>query len=1131
MLWPRGLSSGAIVALSFQQHFATRHMPLSTLGHGAASEVRKGVALCHGVLLEAGSMEAFERYRNEVRGYCSDQGTEAALADGGCALSPACDLTQWAAQVAAACRGEVTPIPGSYLLPRALFVPDHLHMIFGALEHAVKGTHAWAQLETHLRVLSRFLRNAGYKARFIETCVDDPSERAVVKKHTKELTDWKWEYVGQFLLDVRGVLPVLRARFSVAKFSSGFEADGADERLSKADAALVQDLAAALADERFVGLCEILRCVCFACDRQATRLEGCRCHEGVLSGDGSWPSRVRRYRLASAQCVWKGRRAVELSLGYADKMLNAIGSATDQHAREAMASAPPQARQEMLLLEQGLVAAIRERLERKLRFWRSLPYSLLGMAGCVLGVCALCQSKVVASKCLEEFDDAVRRGLLHKLHRVAVLFLGEAGALRSQVLAFSLGPEPLEAFPQLHAELLSYAFVPCVSRRVEAVHSGIQGFKRKAMHHSMPWLAAKIRRKDTVAALQTSDFQSWLTEHWNDRDVLRRSLRCMFSRTALACMSVRDVFGWWYQSGHEAQFRDIKEQSVALRAWGVVAKANAKPEAAPVGDGEALLVQFVKSVCVELDVWWSVPKGVLDTALATPDSADLALVVALEQKQMTPLEVGSRICSMVGELDGPVVAYRPAAMLNMVFFKVLDAHPERKKVVQSSHLEISRTELGVFVCDSPAISPEGLPTFDASAGRHAALDLGRVDLLLLLRVMSRWALRDLPPPAVGLPRAAATELAVLDDLSASARTVVDARVGPRVLGRGPTETAEEVLRELDARHAYAHLDSFILVDALACQSSDVIKILCAHKVVIKRTTLFGDAEVALLADGVVHQQGVVLDEHTPILGMPCHTDLSSASKLQLLVQLVREGWHARGLALEPYLPGSAREVSLNMLLRSKRYFEALVDAERLFARGAPRICHNMPEGYYTCLFELNDLVSLHARPDLLTMGNRHFRELLAGREPEVAPLRALADEQLEADEADEAEGQPDAGVGSEPPPAAIVSAMPAAMAIGLPDLNDELRPIMFGAYTARFDRWSHSSGVLRCYIKCANPEHRSCFRYMQMNQYPTRNAVLARLFAWAELGAEGSGMQRNAHQSRQLSGDPARIAEIEACLP
>ena len=640
VIWEGCPAHKDILQLPFEKLYQSRHLPLSTLGLGAAGEVNKGCNLCHAILLESGSWPMLCKYRSQVRGYCSDQGVEAALADAGMALSSQCDMASWDAMLDSAKRGQLQTVPDAYLLPLAIFVPDHLHMVFGALEAAAKGLQDWSGMEAKLKALSKFLSKLSYRNCFVALCVADPCEKAVLNRYIGEVTDWKWEYVALFLFRVREVLPILQRRFDIKKFAE--DVDNAEGGSTvKLEASVLEDIKSALADPLLTIKCEVLRSVAFAVDRQATRIEGCACHEHLLNQAGKWSDRVRKYRDASSQCMWKGKRGVGLALGMPNQMLEAIQSASDGLLRQAYAAASSDARACVQQMESTLKGAVLEILQSKLRFWSFLPYTLLGIAGCQLSLCSLQRSKAIACDCIAEYDAAVEAGRSEKLHRVAVHFLGQQGSLRPQLLSFAQGVEPLEAYPELSCELRAYALVPCVARRIEAVHAVIKAAKRKANRHNVPWVGAKVRRLDVTKELHTHQFMSWLEAHWHSRDIIRRSLRCAFPWRTLASMSMGQLLAWWYQSSANSQFRKVQAQAAKLKEWNLYAKAAQKPDSVTPPDGQKLLLAFFKSVVSQPGVLWSAPKNMLE------DAQGAAAQQQLEQRPQGQLQIADRLCHLV----------------------------------------------------------------------------------------------------------------------------------------------------------------------------------------------------------------------------------------------------------------------------------------------------------------------------------------------------------------------------------------------------------------------------------------------------------------------------------------------------
>ena len=202
---------------------------------------------------------------------------------------------------------------------------------------------------------------------------------------------------------------------------------------------------------------------------------------------------------------------MDLTLGLVDRILDEVACACDELLGEVLLSADPETRRVMCDLHDKLCAALRDRCENKLKFWKQLPHSLVGVLGCLFRVCSEDESRQRAIECLQEYSAAILAGLAEKLHRVAHYLLG-ATSLRVQLEAFASSQLPLLSWPQLVIELMGYALVVCVSRRVEAVHSHILSAKRKATCHNMPFIGSKIRPALASVCImnQSPGVQSWV---------------------------------------------------------------------------------------------------------------------------------------------------------------------------------------------------------------------------------------------------------------------------------------------------------------------------------------------------------------------------------------------------------------------------------------------------------------------------------------------------------------------------------------------------------------------------------------------------------------------------------------------
>ena len=126
-------------AYDLNSAFETRICPLSTLGLGHAGLVKKAINVANVYLMEAETLERFHEARQEVVGYLSDQGTEKKVAELTVGVIPRCrDLYEHSD-------------PMSYMYPRCLAIPGHLHILYNALEESIKS----------LPIADKFLSTSG----------------------------------------------------------------------------------------------------------------------------------------------------------------------------------------------------------------------------------------------------------------------------------------------------------------------------------------------------------------------------------------------------------------------------------------------------------------------------------------------------------------------------------------------------------------------------------------------------------------------------------------------------------------------------------------------------------------------------------------------------------------------------------------------------------------------------------------------------------------------------------------------------------------------------------------------------------------------------------------------------------
>ena len=496
---------------------------------------------------------------------------------------------------------------------------------------------------------------------------------------------------------------------------------------------------------------------------------------------------------------------------------------------------------------------------------------------------------------------------------------------------------------------------------------------------------------------------------------------------------------------------------------------------------------------------------------------------------MTAIEVASEVCSLVRDKGANHADVRDDDVNRSVFFKVVDSNPSGKKVLRPSHKETSSSDFAITVFRIRGGMDTQGGVLGADAGNSTTIDLSKLDMLELMKCLVTWGSAAVTQSSPALPAGARQALESLDQMSPLGPQPVQGSDGVyRWVPHGHAHCGQAIVEHLFKQQAFASTGEFVLVTSLPDTNDDVLSVLLRSGVVASRQTEFADTEIALQTGGLIFEPSINVLEPCFTLGQPVRS-LKQASKLELLAQLVREGWATCDLSMAPLVPNGARVVSLNMISRSKKYLEVLLDSAAVFHRKAPRIHHHMPEMYYVCLQVMRDLSGLHALPNLLQMGNVDFKAVLAnnGVLPAAAPL-AIADGVMRADDDPPEEIDPDLvdafGDGDRAAPAAE-EAVPLAAFVGDVLAGVDARAVAQSIYlngcTVRFDNWSHSSGILRLYTTCKEPTHHACHRYAQVNRFPTTREVAAYLVGWWEMGASRS---RQEHQNSHCVPSAARMA-------
>ena len=188
---------------SVDARFSSHPWQITALGYGAANLTYKLRNILHGVLKKVGDAKEMDRFRYQVLGWTSDQGTERKLAD--CAFATEASYEQLK-KIASSVWLEEIPLAGTsarqnYLFPNCLYMPGHLHILQNALEEATKKSTLWgANFEDGLRAVTGVLNSRGLRQRFVAVCMSaaTQTERAMFRGAAKQHISWRWEKFGAF---------------------------------------------------------------------------------------------------------------------------------------------------------------------------------------------------------------------------------------------------------------------------------------------------------------------------------------------------------------------------------------------------------------------------------------------------------------------------------------------------------------------------------------------------------------------------------------------------------------------------------------------------------------------------------------------------------------------------------------------------------------------------------------------------------------------------------------------------------------------------------------------------------------------------------------------------------------------
>ena len=1068
-------------AVDINMYYERRTMLVSTLGHGHSVLVKKSINCANIYLMETDDAPEFHVVRDEVININSDQGTEAEV----------CDDT---VGVVKEFEDAYEPMDNrSFLWPRALWTPGHLHILWNALAMAFKELDIADEFMAVIEAAVAFLNDKQLRRKFQATCVFNLPCQNLFTSFKKVHCDWRWEFFTDVLAALVPLFCYLRTFFNVDKILAS---DSGQKLNSKVVKELGKQLASRLAP-LFEVLAEMFQVVGGVIARNAGELELCCCHMHIWKNGKSFKRRAAELLRVTGRerCVWKGRRAawwvaVGLSALYYD-ILNATSALLD-NLLEGMV----QARALVTSVSQQLRGKLHELLYDKLSFWTHVPYKLLGVFYCTVDESWTEKAKQLLRECIDEFEKADPL----KLHRVAVRLLDPLRAAGRAFRNWLQASSPLREFPAAFWTLLEYCLCSLAERAVERLHAIVARLGRGVTNIHPPYLCAKVREHVNLELLKASaDFHELVIRQWHSKTFLDTILQQRYDADTLRTMSRLEKSKATYQCSLGCEYASTADAKAARKRW---LTGTGLTRAAPVEIEKSLnpCVKYMKEA-FQSHAYYSLPN-----ALFTAMCGDERLVG--EAGNDGPSSDALAAFSSPSE----ALPYDVEGHTTLV---VLNPKPEASKRVPVNHISKLRSCVNVARCVPLAKHHRHQALVVQHANDVTSLDLTKLggDIGKSLASVFRWrCIKHVPcvvpnPSAISfhssdtyaLPAVAGTERQSNAPSGSSNALALAASVGEL------SSKAHCLLQVLKKRQSETSAD-VALLDLPAweeCEFQELVRV----GAVTLRNDDFGSTTIALNRIALTWWCCNLIGEPQQLFRARLDGKLQKLPKLELVFRLQELKWVAVDDPL-PLVPRGQLSYRFSMSAPAS-YFVALLEQQSIFEKGVTQIVHNQTDNFYKCLVLLDGSKLLELVASMEGKNDVWFqKQLKDGRDDD--------EESVDVEEG----------------PLAIADA-PLAIEDGLPCI---LPPVAESHLWTRcivtdsrggeplkifFDNESHQSGRQRGW--CNNTSH-SCIKYFFCAG--SKELFCTRMYVWNSHALE------NPHQLRKdvLKWEPDETA-VGLALP
>ena len=1097
-----------------------RTMPLTTLARGHGNSSMKFSRMLHAIIQEQGT-EGIPAYRKEVLGYLSDQGTERHLFS-----YPFCERRTLHGLAKGLLDGntslaDVAEVPCFY---NALGCPGALHIVFNALEDALKMCEDWKPFETELRAVSKVFGHKSYVELVIQYCVGlTPADEAHLRSLQVQLLDWRWEsieFIAKFWLRA---ISILRDKWSDESSLGHTEVD------------LAKAIGSALRSEQNEVMTLWTCSLSGALGECARWLEGCFCHEKSIAFRG------KRKRLSAEKmgqhCPWKGRRLCSLAWQgggcFVSRLEGSEGELAggSQEFQQRMLTCSPELSARMVEMNSWILVHLNTVLQSKFAWCTRLPFKIAGAFSLYVDKELLEVTSFVRS-CFEEFRTAH-----HEMDVVSRDLFGMETSESRELWEFCMQDEhtpdlrSLECFPHAFVAVQERAFTPLAERHLESQHKGIKWALQRGFKKAMPaTTCARQRRRQVVAMLKSAAQKEFVIMNWSTRSMWSDLLGHVVAPADIAKMSLAQKLARCYCYSQEDHFVETPEDDDAAAAFLRALAGTGRPAFTLTAD----MRQWVSFLKQQLGngVLCTFPLDVFELLGSDPEYEE-----ALADADSPGFELDNKTLQAgLGEQEMELPDFTSEAF---VFCQVVDARPEnRAKVKQGAAESSNRTTM--LVQEFPRVkwlqkqAPDATVEVSKQGARTVLLDLERAcseDIFVrMMREVCVWScetagrqmeLRGIAaePGDVAdifevedarLPRLLEDE-ASLVALMQQANAVVPQPGPEQVVVQAAGINLSVIEQEAAAAVLNAGAVGSTAVPVASVTSARVslatVLRLAERRVVQIFEDDFGEWLVHIAAPFLLHMslhwKHPVPLSHAQVAAHR-RSHVRGLNKIEFVRGLVRMEWTWPGRQQPKQLEcDGPRIIPAKVLSRPEAHLKCLFLAPILFGKpgGLKVIFHTCTEQYYNFLLQAEDMssisgLSLQQISGFLASLKQPRKR--AGRKAIQNPNDEETEGALELPERSHRvssfEELREYLAAQEEPPEPL---------LGRPDIK-ALPPVMSkipgqDQIKVYFDNYTHQSGRLRAFCQC--PKHGKKCRLYVFVDVAGKDRSVAKLLAWISMAA------------------------------